>query len=50
MRVRSVRELGRDGTLEYGADVRRALCREAVPQIAGRNWESPHADRSKVEG
>ena len=26
------------------------MCREAVPQIGGEDWESPLADGSKVEG
>ena len=26
------------------------MCREAVPQIGGEDWEGPLADGSKVEG
>jgi len=26
------------------------VCREAVPQIGGEEWEGPLADGSKVEG
>jgi len=26
------------------------VCREAVPQIGGEDWEGPLADGSKVEG
>ena len=33
-----------------GAEVRCALCREAVAQIGGRNWEGPPDDRSEFEG